>query len=125
MANYIPEETLAKVAARESLCGAYLLRVNLTGANLSGADMNDAQPEETNLSVAILWGIELDDAPRRNDATLEDVMVSAIGVASEFEYGRQEILRVEDEFAVYRTYECAERCGMSNLDNNCALMRRA
>ena len=55
------------------------------------------------------------DAPRRSGATLEEAMESAIGVASEFDYGRQEIVRIEDEFAVYRTYECADCYGMPNL----------
>jgi predicted hydrocarbon binding protein len=55
------------------------------------------------------------DAPRRTGITLAEAMASAIDVASQFDYGRQEIVRVEDAFAVYRTYECADCYGLPNL----------
>jgi predicted hydrocarbon binding protein len=55
------------------------------------------------------------DAPRRSGITLKEAMESAIDVAHEFDYGRQEIVRVEENFAVYRTYECADCYGMANI----------
>ena len=55
------------------------------------------------------------DAPRREGVTLTEALESAIGVAEEFDYGRQEIVTVEDDFAVYRTYECADCYGMPNI----------
>ena len=56
------------------------------------------------------------DAPRRSGTTLEEVMESAIGIASHFDYGRQEIVKIGDQFAVYRTYECADCYGMPNIE---------
>lgn len=55
------------------------------------------------------------DAPRRTGVTLKEALESAIGVAHEFDYGRQEVVCVEEEFAVYRTYECADCYGMANI----------
>lgn len=55
------------------------------------------------------------DAPRREGVTLKEALESAIGVAEEFDYGRQEIVTVEDDFAIYRTYECADCYGMPNI----------
>jgi uncharacterized protein len=55
------------------------------------------------------------DAPRREGVTLKEALESAIGVAEAFDYGRQEIVKVEDDFAVYRTYECADCYGMPDI----------
>lgn len=55
------------------------------------------------------------DAPRREGLSLKEALESAIGVAAEFDYGRQEIVKVEDDFAVYRTYECADCHGMPDI----------
>jgi uncharacterized protein len=55
------------------------------------------------------------DAPRRTGITLAEAMASAIDVAHQFDYGRQEVVRVEGDFAVYRTYECADCYGLPNL----------
>ena len=55
------------------------------------------------------------DAPRRSGITLQEAMTSAIGVAHLFDYGKQEIVRLEDTFAIYRTYECADCYGLPNL----------
>ena len=55
------------------------------------------------------------DAPRRSGVTLTEALGSAIHVAEQFDYGRQEIVRVEENFAVYRTYECADCYGMANI----------
>jgi uncharacterized protein len=55
------------------------------------------------------------DAPRRTGITLAEAMTSAIDVAHVFDYGKQEIVRLEDNFAVYRTYECADCYGLPNL----------
>lgn len=55
------------------------------------------------------------DAPRRAGITLREALESAIHVAQEFDYGRQEIVTVTDNFAVYRTYECADCYGLPNL----------
>jgi predicted hydrocarbon binding protein len=55
------------------------------------------------------------DAPRRTGITLAEAMTSAIDVAHQFDYGRQEIVRLEENFAVYRTYECADCYGLPNL----------
>jgi uncharacterized protein len=55
------------------------------------------------------------DAPRRTGITLQEAMTSAIGVANTFDYGRQEIVHLEDNFAIYRTYECADCYGMANI----------
>jgi predicted hydrocarbon binding protein len=55
------------------------------------------------------------DAPRREGVTLKEAMESAIDVAHEFDYGRQEIVKVEGDLAVYRTYECADCYGLPNL----------
>ena len=55
------------------------------------------------------------DAPRREGVTLKEALESAIGVAEAFDYGRQEIVTVEENFAIYRTYECADCYGMPNL----------
>jgi len=95
--------------------GADLREADLTQADLRLATLIGAILTSANQSIAVLWGTKLYDAPRRSGSTLEDVMVSAIGVAPEFESGRQEIAKVENEFAVYRTYECADCYGMPNL----------
>jgi predicted hydrocarbon binding protein len=55
------------------------------------------------------------DAPRREGVTLREALESAIDVAEAFGYGRQEIVTVEENFAVYRTYECADCYGMPNI----------
>lgn len=55
------------------------------------------------------------DAPRRAGITLKEALESAINVAHEFDYGRQEVVLVEENFAVYRTYECADCYGMANI----------
>jgi uncharacterized protein len=55
------------------------------------------------------------DAPRRTGNTLKEAMYSAIDVAEQFDYGRQEIVLVKDNFAIYRTYECADCFGLPNL----------
>ena len=55
------------------------------------------------------------DAPRRTGITLAEAMSSAIDVAHVFDYGKQEIIRMEDNFAIYRTYECADCYGLPNL----------
>jgi predicted hydrocarbon binding protein len=55
------------------------------------------------------------DAPRREGVTLKEALESAIGVAEAFDYGRQEIVTVEENFAVYRTYECADCYGMPDI----------
>ncbi len=55
------------------------------------------------------------DAPRRTGETLPEALTSAIGVAEQFGYGRQEIITAENDFAVYRTYECADCYGLPNL----------
>ena len=57
------------------------------------------------------------DAPRRTGITLAEAMSSAIGVAHQFDYGRQEIVKVDAgaDFGVYRTYECADCYGLPNL----------
>ncbi len=55
------------------------------------------------------------DAPRREGVTLKEALDSAIDVANQFDYGRQEVVRVEENFAVYRTYECADCYGMANI----------
>ncbi len=55
------------------------------------------------------------DAPRRAGITLKEALESAIDVAHQFDYGKQEVVRVEDDFAVYRTYECADCYGLANI----------
>jgi uncharacterized protein len=55
------------------------------------------------------------DAPRRSGITLKEAMESAVDNAAEFDYGKQEIVKVEDNFAVYRIYECADCYGMPDL----------
>lgn len=55
------------------------------------------------------------DAPRREGVTLKEALDSAIDVAHQFDYGKQEVVRVEENFAVYRTYECADCYGMANI----------
>ena len=55
------------------------------------------------------------DAPRRAGITLREALESAIHVAEAFDYGRQEIVTVEEHFAIYRTYECADCYGLPNL----------
>lgn len=55
------------------------------------------------------------DAPRREGITLKEALESAIHVAEEFDYGRQEIVMVEGNAAIYRTYECADCYGMPNI----------
>lgn len=55
------------------------------------------------------------DAPRREGITLREALESAIDVAAEFDYGRQEIVTVEGDSAVYRTYECADCYGMPDI----------
>jgi uncharacterized protein len=56
------------------------------------------------------------DAPRREGVTLKEALESAIDVAHQFDYGRQEIVKVDGDFAVYRTYECADCYGLPNLN---------
>ncbi len=97
----------------------------MAGDRLADAKLMGANLREANLSVTVLWGTKLDDTPRRSGAVLDDVMVSAIGVASEFDYGRQEIVEIEDGFAVIRTCEYANCYGMPNLGKNYVLMRQA
>lgn len=55
------------------------------------------------------------DAPRRTGITLSEALRSAIHVAEEFDYGRQEIVEVGEKRAIYRTYECADCYGLPNL----------
>jgi uncharacterized protein len=55
------------------------------------------------------------DAPRRSGITLKEALESAIDVAHQFDYGKQEIRLVQENFAVYRTYECADCYGMANI----------
>jgi len=55
------------------------------------------------------------DAPRRTGIELPEALASAITVAEEFNYGRQEIIVAERTFAIYRTYECADCYGLPNL----------
>lgn len=55
------------------------------------------------------------DAPRHTGITLREALQSAIHVAEEFDYGRQELVSATDTFAVYRTYECADCYGLPNL----------
>lgn len=55
------------------------------------------------------------DAPRREGVTLKEALESAIDVAAEFDYGHQEVVTAEDNYAVYRTYECADCYGMPNI----------
>jgi predicted hydrocarbon binding protein len=55
------------------------------------------------------------DAPRRTGITLAEAMTSAIDVAHVFDYGKQEITKMEENFAVYRTYECADCYGLPNI----------
>jgi Predicted hydrocarbon binding protein (contains V4R domain) len=55
------------------------------------------------------------DAPRRTGVTLQEALASAIDVADNFDYGHQEIVKIEDNFAIYRTYECADCYGMANI----------
>lgn len=55
------------------------------------------------------------DAPRRTGIKLPEALASAINVAQEFDYGRQEIVVAEEHFAIYRTYECADCYGLPNL----------
>ncbi len=55
------------------------------------------------------------DAPRRTGNTLKDALTSAIDVAHIFDYGLQEIVKAEENFAIYRTYECADCYGMANI----------
>ncbi|MEZ4634934.1 MAG: hypothetical protein R2856_08175 [Caldilineaceae bacterium] len=44
------------------------------------------------------------DAPRRTGITLPEALSSAID-APAFDYGHQEIVTAEENFAIYRTYE--------------------
>lgn len=55
------------------------------------------------------------DAPRHKGITLREALQSAIHVAEEFDYGRQELVSATDDFAVYRTYECADCYGLPDL----------
>ena len=55
------------------------------------------------------------DAPRRSGVTLREAMGSGIGISHAFDYGRQEIVQMEESFATYRTYECADCYGLPNL----------
>jgi len=55
------------------------------------------------------------DAPRRTGTTLAEAMASAIDVSPAFDYGRQEVVRVDGDLAVYRTYECADCYGLPDL----------
>jgi predicted hydrocarbon binding protein len=55
------------------------------------------------------------DAPRREGVTLKEALESAIDVAHQFDYGEQEVVRVEENFAAYRTFECADCYGMANI----------
>ena len=55
------------------------------------------------------------DAPRRSGVTLSEAMRSGIGISHAFDYGRQEIVQVDEGFAIYRTYECADCYGLPNL----------
>lgn len=55
------------------------------------------------------------DAPRRAGITLREALESAIHVAEAFDYGHQEIVQVEETFAIYRTYECADCYGLPNI----------
>jgi predicted hydrocarbon binding protein len=56
------------------------------------------------------------DAPRRTGITLAEALASAIGVAEEFDYGRQSVVEVRGEtFARYRTEECADCYGLPDI----------
>lgn len=55
------------------------------------------------------------DAPRREGVTLKEALESAIDVAHQFDYGKQEIVKADGDLAVYRTYECADCYGLPNL----------
>jgi predicted hydrocarbon binding protein len=46
---------------------------------------------------------------------LPEALASAIGVAAAFDYGHQEVVEAGEEFAIYRTYECADCYGLPNL----------
>lgn len=55
------------------------------------------------------------DAPRRTGIGLAEALSSAIHVAEDFDYGRQEIVEAGQTRAVYRTYECADCYGLPDL----------
>mgnify|MGYP000882726454 FL=1 len=54
-------------------------------------------------------------APRITGNTLEELLKSNVRIAPEHKYGRQEIVWVKENEAVYRTYECADCYGLPNI----------
>jgi predicted hydrocarbon binding protein len=55
------------------------------------------------------------DAPRREGITLKEALETGINVADFHEYGHQEVVTCGDDFAIYRTYECADCYGLPNI----------
>jgi len=55
------------------------------------------------------------DAPRREGMGLPEALATGINVADMHKYGHQEVVKADEEFAIYRTYECADCYGMPNI----------
>lgn len=54
-------------------------------------------------------------APSLTGTNLKELLESNVRIAPEHKYGRQEIVKVTDNEAIYRTYECADCYGLPNI----------